>query len=184
MKLYKNFDTQMKKLLSVAALAGAVLLCSCGGNKTLKMGSLSKFDSLSYALGANIGYGMQYEMSDIPFNFEEVNKGIKEGALDKSKQKHEDACRLEYIDVHLVSSPSVTLLQIRNEVERMAGLVRTNIQLSTSALLSSRVADAKPIEDNEAVIDYLTDAISDFLVKLNVREMNDGDAQYLSLIHI
>ena len=91
MKLYKNFDTQMKKLLSVAALAGAVLLCSCGGNKTLKMGSLSKFDSLSYALGANIGYGMQYEMSDIPFNFEEVNKGIKEGALDKSKQKHEDA---------------------------------------------------------------------------------------------
>ena len=66
MKLYKNFDTQMKKLLSVAALAGAVLLCSCGGNKTLKMGSLSKFDSLSYALGANIGYGMQYEMSDIP----------------------------------------------------------------------------------------------------------------------
>ena len=69
MKLYKNFDTQMKKLLSVAALAGAVLLCSCGGNKTLKMGSLSKFDSLSYALGANIGYGMQYEMSDIPFNF-------------------------------------------------------------------------------------------------------------------
>ena len=81
----------MKKLLSVAALAGAVLFCSCGGNKTLKMGSLSKFDSLSYALGANIGYGMQYEMSDIPFNFEEVNKGIKEGALDKSKQKHEDA---------------------------------------------------------------------------------------------
>ena len=55
------------------------------------MGSLSEFDSLSYALGANIGYGMQYEMSDIPFNFEEVNKGIKEGALDKSKQKHEDA---------------------------------------------------------------------------------------------
>ena len=42
-------------------------------------------------MGANIGYGMQYEMSDIPFNFEEVNKGIKEGALDKSKQKHEDA---------------------------------------------------------------------------------------------
>ncbi len=98
------------------------------------------------------------------------------------KQKHEDACRLEYIDVHLVSSPSVTLLQIRNEVERMAELVRTNIQLSTSALLSSRVADAKPIEDNEAVIDYLTDAISDFLVKLNVREMNDGDAQYVNRV--
>ena len=110
------------------------------------------------------------------------NQVVKLTYLLVPKQKHEDACRLEYIDVHLVSSPSVTLLQIRNEVERMAELVRTNIQLSTSALLSSRVADAKPIEDNEAVIDYLTDAISDFLVKLNVREMNDGDAQYVNRV--
>lgn len=111
-----------------------------------------------------------------------TNQVVKLTYLLVPKQKHEDACRLEYIDVHLVSSPGVTLLQIRNEVERMAGLVRTNIQLSTSALLSSRVADAKPIEDNEAVIDYLTDAISDFLVKLNVREMNDGDAQYVNRV--
>ena len=111
-----------------------------------------------------------------------TNQVVKLTYLLVPKQKHEDACRLEYIDVHLVSSPSVTLLQIRNEVERMAGLVRTNIQLSTSALLSSRVADAKPIEDNEAVIDYLTDAISDFLVKLNVREMSDGDAQYVNRV--
>lgn len=111
-----------------------------------------------------------------------TNQVVKLTYLLVPKQKHEDACRLEYIDVHLVSSPGVTLLQIRNEVERMAGLVRTNIQLSTSALLSNRVADAKPIEDNEAVIDYLTDAISDFLVKLNVREMNDGDAQYVNRV--
>ena len=111
-----------------------------------------------------------------------TNQVVKLTYLLVPKQKHEDACRLEYIDVHLVSSPGVTLLQIRNEVERMAGLVRTNIQLSTSALLSSRVADAKPIEDNEAVIDYLTDAISNFLVKLNVREMNDGDAQYVNRV--
>ena len=111
-----------------------------------------------------------------------TNQVVKLTYLLVPKQKHEDACRLEYIDVHLVSSPSVTLLQIRNEVDRMAELVRTNIQLSTSALLSSRVADAKPIEDNEAVIDYLTDAISDFLVKLNVREMNDGDAQYVNRV--
>ena len=41
-------------------LLTAALLCSCGGNKTLKMASLSKCDSLSYALGANIGYGMRY----------------------------------------------------------------------------------------------------------------------------
>ncbi len=111
-----------------------------------------------------------------------TNQVVKLTYLLVPKQKHEDACRLEFIDVNLVSSPSVTLLQIRNEVERMAGLVRTNIQLSTSALLNGQVADAKQIEDNETVIDYLTDAISDFLVKLNVREMSDRDAQYVNRV--
>ena len=111
-----------------------------------------------------------------------TNQVVKLTYLMVPKQKHEEACRLEFIDVNLVGSPSVTLLQIRNEVERMAGLVRTNLQLSMEALLSGKVADAKQIEDNEAVIDYLTDAISDFLVKLNVREMSDRDAQYVNRV--
>lgn len=95
------------------------------------------------------------------------------------KQKHEDACRLEFIDENLAGAPSVTMLQIRNEVDRMAGLVRTNIDLSMDALLTGKVADAKKIEENETVIDYLTDAISDYLVKLNVQEMTDKDSQYV-----
>ena len=111
-----------------------------------------------------------------------TNQVVKLTYLLIPKQKHEDACRLEFIDVNLVGSPSVTLLQIRNEVERMAGLVRTNIRLSMDALLSGKVADAKQIEDNETVIDYLTDAISDFLVKLNVQEMSDRDAQYVNRV--
>ena len=96
------------------------------------------------------------------------------------KQQHEDACRLEFIDVNLVGSPSVTMLQIRSEVERMAGLVRSNITMAMEAMLSGKVADSKTIEENEAVIDYLTDAISDFLVKLNVQEMSSENAQYVN----
>ena len=111
-----------------------------------------------------------------------TNLVVKLTYLMVPKQKHEDALRLEYIDVNLVGSAGVTLLQIRNEVERMAGLVRTNIHLAMDAMLAGKVADAKTIEDNEAVIDYLTDAISDFLVKLNVREMSDRDAQYVNRV--
>lgn len=96
------------------------------------------------------------------------------------KQKHEDACRLEFIDVNLIGSPSVTMLQIRNEVERMSELVRTNIDLSMNALLKGQPLQEKQIEQNETVIDYLTDAISDFLVKLNVQEMSNQNAQYVN----
>ena len=80
----------MKKIFFAAALAGAAMLASCGGNKSgVQMGSLSDFDSLSYSLGANIGYGMSYEMKDIPFDFKLVDKGIKEGAMGKASQEHD-----------------------------------------------------------------------------------------------
>lgn len=70
----------MKKILFAAALAGAAILASCSDKGGVRMGSLSKFDSLSYALGANMGYGMGYEMKDIPFDYDAIERGIKEGA--------------------------------------------------------------------------------------------------------
>ena len=85
----------MKKIFFAAALAGAAMLASCGGNKGgIKMGSLSDFDSLSYAIGANVGYGLNYQMKDIPFDYEAMDKGIKEGALGKSSQDHDEALGL------------------------------------------------------------------------------------------
>ena len=109
-----------------------------------------------------------------------TNQVVKLTYILVPKQKHEDACRLEYIDVNLVGSPTVTLLQIRNEVERMAGLVRENIDLAMDSLLTGKLSNSKKIEENEGVIDYLTDAISDFLVKLNVQEMSSENAQYVN----
>ena len=82
----------MKKIFFAAALAGAAMLASCGGHKGgVEMGSLSEFDSLSYSLGANIGYGMSFEMKDIPFDFKAIDKGINEGAMDKTSQKHDES---------------------------------------------------------------------------------------------
>lgn len=79
----------MKKIL-FAAVAGAAILTACGDKSNgVQMGSLSEFDSLSYSLGANIGFGMNFEMKDVPFDFKAVDKGIKEGAMDKAAQEHD-----------------------------------------------------------------------------------------------
>ena len=68
----------MKKIFFAAALAGAAMLASCGGGNAdgVQKGSLSKFDSLSYALGANIGYSLGYQMKDIPFDAQLIRKGV------------------------------------------------------------------------------------------------------------
>ncbi len=99
------------------------------------------------------------------------------------KQTHEDACRLEFIDVNLIGSPSVTLLQIRNEVERMASLVKENLEMGMADVLSAQTANAKAVEENETVVDYLTDAISNFLVTLNTHELSDKDNSYVARVY-
>lgn len=95
------------------------------------------------------------------------------------KQKHEDAARLEFIDVNLVGNPSVSLLQIRSEVDRMAKLVEENLSMAMEGILAGGTRHAETIVENEGVIDYLTDAISDYLVKFNVQELSDTDANYV-----
>ena len=95
------------------------------------------------------------------------------------KQKHEDAARLEFIDVNLVGNPSVSLLQIRSEVDRMAKLVEENLSLAMEGILAGEPRHAETITENESVIDYLTDAISDYLVKFNVQELSATDANYV-----
>ena len=69
------------------------MLASCGGGNAdgVQKGSLSKFDSLSYALGANIGYSLGYQMKDIPFDAQLIRKGVEETALGKSSLSHDDA---------------------------------------------------------------------------------------------
>ncbi|MDY4222776.1 MAG: Na/Pi cotransporter family protein [Candidatus Faecousia sp.] len=99
------------------------------------------------------------------------------------KQKHEDAARLEFIDVNLVGNPSVSLLQIRSEVERMSKLVGENISLAMDGVLNNQVRNAQTITENESVIDYLTDAISDYLVKFNVHELSTQEAMYVNRVY-
>ena len=99
------------------------------------------------------------------------------------KQKHEDAARLEYIDVNLVGNPSVSLLQIRSEVERLSKLVGENISLAMDGVLNNQVRNAQTITENESVIDYLTNAISDYLVKFNVQELSTQEAMYVNRVY-
>jgi phosphate:Na+ symporter len=98
------------------------------------------------------------------------------------KQKHEDALRLEFIDTNLGVSTS-SLLQIRSEVERMMKLVKENLELAKKTMMSKDMKYSKRIHDNEEVIDFLTGAISDYLVHINVNELSDRDSKYITHVY-
>lgn len=75
----------MKKIFFVAVLAGAAMFSSCGSKSLMTKGNESKFDSLSYSLGAQIGSGMKFQMRNIPLDYDEVVKGLQDGAFEKGK---------------------------------------------------------------------------------------------------
>ncbi len=87
---------KMKKIFNVAIVAlvcGAMAVSCCnGGKKTmLTKGNSSKMDTLSYAMGANLGEFVSTRIADIPFNFEELDRGLETAALGKSKWTPEQA---------------------------------------------------------------------------------------------
>lgn len=86
----------MKKIILVAlALACAFAAVSCSStSKKITKGNKARIDSLSYCLGENIGFGVSNDMKDIPFNVDQVKKGIEEGAFKQAKQTQEEAIDL------------------------------------------------------------------------------------------
>ena len=83
-----------KTFMAVVALACAALVISCGSKTTIKEGDKSKLDTLSYALGANMGSGIKQQFADIALNVDEVCKGIKQSLTHKASQNHDEALEL------------------------------------------------------------------------------------------
>ena len=82
----------MKKISLIAALVGAAMFVSCGGNGTkIQMGNKSTMDTLSYAVGANIAQGISYQMQDIPFDCDAILEGVEEAAFGKASVTHDEA---------------------------------------------------------------------------------------------
>lgn len=122
----------MKKILFAAALAGAAFMTACGGKDGgVRMGSLSEFDSLSYSLGANIGYGMSYEMKDIPFDFKAIEKGIKEGAMGNATQDHDkslDMLRQYFMGKRGERAQAIAAQRAEQDSIRLAGGDSTKVE--------------------------------------------------------
>ena len=96
------------------------------------------------------------------------------------KQAHESAFRLEYIDKSMVGSPAVMAVQVGKEVDRVAGLIKSNFEAACEGILQKNVSNAHEIRDNEEVIDFLTGEIVSYITSANSLELPENVSNYLS----
>lgn len=85
----------MKRIFNVAvvALIVGVMAVSCfnGSKSMVTKGDSSKLDTLSYAMGANLGEFLSTRLADLPFNYEKLESGLQSAALGKAKWSAEQA---------------------------------------------------------------------------------------------
>ncbi len=76
----------MKKVFLAAAVAGAFLAVSCvSKNATITTGNLSKFDTLSYAVGINLASITTEQLADLPLDYDALVESLISTAKGENK---------------------------------------------------------------------------------------------------
>lgn len=99
-----------------------------------------------------------------------------------SPQKEEDydEMKLKFIDSTAKQIPSTVVVEVSNEINRMAEMVRKNLVASMESLLSNSRSMSEEIKNREKYIDYLSHGITEYMLKASKYELPLNDTRRLA----
>ncbi len=71
-----------------------MMMSACAPKSPISEGNASTLDTLSYAIGANIGGMAKFQLRGIPMDYEVVAKGLTEGAMGKASMTNMESLEL------------------------------------------------------------------------------------------
>lgn len=83
------------------------------------------------------------------------------------KVGYRESYQLKYIGDTVVFNPTTAVVEVINELERMAELAGENLNRAMNALVTLDEEDIEEVYEVEKNINYLNHAITDYLVKIN-----------------
>lgn len=89
-----------------------------------------------------------------------AEKVIKDKEQEKMRQS------LRYIDNHLLDTPTVAMMQVKREIINMMHLSYNNLKLGYNRILTQDNSQDKELIETEDKIDYINNAITQFLINL------------------
>jgi len=96
------------------------------------------------------------------------------------KQSSEEEEVYSFIDLRLLSTPSVAIRESNSKCKKMAELAKDTIFEAFELLDKYDGAKAKSIAENEDILDMYEDKLGSFLVKLSSKEISERDGQSVS----
>ena len=105
-------------------------------------------------------------------------KVFKDREAEKKKQA------LRFINDNLLNTPSIAVLQVKEEIMSMLDMAKVNFFLSMDTIITQDVSEGKEIEDREETIDYINSEISDYLIKLSANAGLSEGAKIGAYYHV
>ncbi len=104
---------------------------------------------------------------------------------EEKKVNYRDSYQLEYIGDKVLFNPSTALVNVINEIERMAYLSNENLNRAMNALITLDKDDIEEVYEVEKNINFLNKSITDYLVKVNQENLPIEDKKSLgALFHV
>lgn len=104
---------------------------------------------------------------------------------DKDKVGYGDTYKLQFIGENAIFNPATAVVAAQNEIERMGSLASDNINRAMNALITMDEGTIKEVWEVEKNIDFLSHAITNYLVKLTQSTMPIEDLKNIGgLFHV
>lgn len=99
------------------------------------------------------------------------------------KDKPQKLEELSYIDERFLQTPAVAIEQALKELYDMASLAKENIDRSFASLVNEDMSESKKIADVEYRIDFLTNKLTSFFIKISSVTKFAGDEKLIGGLH-
>lgn len=101
------------------------------------------------------------------------------------KVGYHDNFQLQFIGDKVVFNPATAVVEVINEIERMASLSSDNLNRAMNALVTLDEDDIKEVYNVEENINFLSHSITDYLVKINQTPLPIEDLKSIgALFHV
>lgn len=101
------------------------------------------------------------------------------------KVNYRESYQLKYIGEKVVFNPATAVVEVVNELERMASLANENLNRAMNALITLDEEDIEEVYEVEKNINFLNHAITDYLVKINQSTLPIEDLKSIgALFHV
>ena len=101
------------------------------------------------------------------------------------KINYRESYQLKYIGEKVVFNPATAVVEVVNELERMASLANENLNRAMNALITLDEEDINEVYEVEKNINFLNHGITDYLVKINQTTLPIEDLKSIgALFHV